>query len=397
MPESIGLDRELASLYACVDVFPSAYIYLCSKHIRGDIERWLMDKTKDIKDAANKAKSIDTVKQLLGSVMDMFEMKVSEDVYEQHKSTFLGQLASSRSKLSLKFHKYLMKEWIVHDKHIAAAYRLKRRTYGKHTTNCAEALHFSLKHYLKFRSNRLQVFVPSYVRYVEDMHAKFENGKVITTMPCNYFNRPIIYCCYTGQVTGSYKLNTTRDSKCGPIFRHLYGVCSKKVIDEMYDNLVTYCKYYRLHRVGYTNNALNNLCDYHRNNVCDCTNSGYLCPYAMGNLFKTDEVKRQIELNMHSEHCVEEINWTRDVEAIATDDIDIKWKLIVSQPYNSVNIARKCNADRRNEIEERHKRVLTEHTGEQFNSKRKLRGVDHAQAVTLIKLTEGTSKKKQKR
>ncbi len=198
-------------------------------------------------------------------------------------------------------------------------------------------------------------------------------------------------------MTGTYKLNTTRDRKCGPIFRHLYGVYSKKVIDKMYDNLIMYCKSYRLYTVGYTNNHLNHLCDNHRNNVCDCSNSGYLCPYAMGDLFKTDEVKKQIERNMNNDYCVEEINWTRDVEAIAIDVIYIKWKLIVSQPYNSVNIARKCDADRRNAIEERNKRVLTEHTGEQFNTKRKLRGVDHAQAVTLIKLSEDTSRKKQRR
>ena len=96
-------------------------------------------------------------------------------------------------------------------------------------------------------------------------------------------------------------------------------------------------------------------------------------------------------------YCVYEIDWTRDVEAIPVDAIDSKWKLIVPQPYESVNIARKCNADRRNAIEERNKRVLTEHTGEQFNSNRRLRAVDHAQAVTLLKLKEGTSKKKQKK
>lgn len=182
MPKSIGVDRELASLYACMDVFPSTYIYLCSKHIRSDIEQWLLHRTSDIKDVANKAKSIDIVKKLLGSVMDMFEMKVSEDVYEQHKRTFLRELAASRSKLSTNFHKYLMKEWIVYDKHIAAAYRLKGRTYGKQTTNCAEALHFSLKHYLRFRSNKLKIVVSKYVQYVQDMHTKFENGKVISIM-----------------------------------------------------------------------------------------------------------------------------------------------------------------------------------------------------------------------
>jgi len=189
MPKSIGVDRELASLHACIDVFPKTYIYLCTKHIRSDIEKWLLDKTSHMKDLEKKAKSMETVQKLLGSVMDMFEMKVMEDEYEQHKSTLLSELARSRSDLSTNFHKYLTKEWIHYDKHIAAAYRLKRLTYGKRTTNCAEASHFSLKHYTRFRSNRFKVFVVEYVSYVEDQYTKFEQGKVITTISfyCYYY------------------------------------------------------------------------------------------------------------------------------------------------------------------------------------------------------------------
>jgi len=194
-----------------------------------------------------------------------------------------------------------------------------------------------------------------------------------------------------------YKLNPTRERKCGPIFRYLFGVYSKKVIDQMYENLIKYCKCYRMYKAGYTNNCFSNLCNDHRNNVCDCSNSGYLCPYAIGDLFKTDEVKNQIEKNMNTDYCVYEIDWTRDVEAIAIDAIDTKWKLINPQRYECVNIARKCNADRKNAIEERNKRVLTEVTGKQFNTDRRLRGVDHVQAVTLLKLRENDSKKKQKK
>ena len=70
---------------------------------------------------------------------------------------------------------------------------------------------------------------------------------------------------------------------------------------------------------------------------------------------------------------------------------------IVPQPYPSANIARKNNADRKYATEESNKRVITEATGEKFNTKRKLRPIDHALAKILIKINEGSSSERSKR
>jgi hypothetical protein len=380
-PVSIGVDRELASFKAMKKVFKDSYVFLCTKHIRDDVEKWIITACRDIHGDVAKSEAMIEGRKLVETFMETLSARTSVEQYLEAMGTFQNGLVTSGNSRHKKFQKYLRDNWLRYQDSIATCYVFSHLTYGKNTTNSAESMHSSIKRFSAFVARNIKSFLLKYIDYCTFRHTKFN----------------------TGQFNAGKKLGITKQQLCGPIFANLYGVISVICIDEMYENLLSYCKLHRSRNTGYESiqSNLRQIEINHFLKQCDCSNNGYLCPYAMSKLFTTPSSLDDISRNVTSDYCVVEIDFDNIVvKFVELASIHAKWWVIDRQPYPSVTIARKTNADRKNLTEETNKRAITQATGELFNTKRKLRPIDHALAKTLIKINEGSSngnKKRQRR
>ena len=157
----------------------------------------------------------------------------------------------------------------------------------------------------------------------------------------------------------------------------------------MYDNLKEYCSHHAL-SLRHKSNKKVYYESIHRSNHCDCTNCGYLCPYAIGILFKglaLDAMSKNFEIG----HTVDEINFDL-IDAIQVEEIDFKWHVLNPCHYVFINTTAKSRRDRRYDTQLINKRELELVTGIKVSSERKLTALENALAIASRQLEEQISK-----
>lgn len=173
---------------------------------------------------------------------------------------------------------------------------------------------------------------------------------------------------------------------CGPLFRDIQGTVSFFCMSEMFFNLKEYCSEHRLSLQRKENKKVYYE-SIHRNNICDCINSGFLCPYAMSILFINEGALDAISKNLEYGYTVDEIRYD-DMGYIKVWDIDKKWYVINPKKYTFINTTGKNNRDRNNDTQWLHRKQLELATGTKMVSERKLTKLEHAVALASLRLED---------
>ena len=169
----------MPALNALKAVFPESYVYLCRKHIHSDIEAWLIDKCNSISQCASRLQALRSSMEALTRLIRMFDSRISVEEYHNEIASFMNDLSAGTLRIpeNEKFRKYLLKTWLPYQEHFVFAYLMRRKTYGKSTTNVVEGSHSSFKNFVKGVPDFYN-FLENYKAYVKKMYKQHITSKL---------------------------------------------------------------------------------------------------------------------------------------------------------------------------------------------------------------------------